>query len=136
MAGSSLIASEASEMSVSSLGKELDFIWLELTSRCNLRCIHCYAESSPSPEQTDVLSADNYFDLINAAASCGCRKIQFIGGEPTLVRELPEFIAYARRNGFEFIEVFTNATRISDQLLSCFVDNGVAVATSFYSDKS
>jgi organic radical activating enzyme len=133
---SNVIASEPTRVSVSPAEQRLDFLWLELTSRCNLRCIHCYAESSPSPEQTDVLSAEDYFGLINAAASCGCRKIQFIGGEPTVVKELPEFIVHARNNGFEFIEVFTNATRISDQLLSCFADNGVAIATSFYSDRS
>ena len=27
--------------------KLLDFLWLEVTSGCNLRCIHCYAGSSP-----------------------------------------------------------------------------------------
>jgi len=58
---SNLIASEPNRMSATPAGQGLDFLWLELTSRCNLRCIHCYAESSPSPEQTDVLSAEDYF---------------------------------------------------------------------------
>ncbi|MEM4381646.1 MAG: radical SAM protein [Candidatus Caldarchaeum sp.] len=113
--------------------QKFDFLWLELTSRCNLRCVHCYAESSPNPRNPDVLSAKDYYKLIDSAASLGCRKIQFIGGEPTLVRELPQYIIHARNKGFDFIEVFTNATIISNQILSCFVDNQVAIATSFYS---
>ncbi len=117
-------------------GQGLNFLWLELTSRCNLRCIHCYAESSPHPQRPDILTRIDYLKLIDSAALLGYRKIQFIGGEPTIVRELPEYIFHAKHNGFEFIEVFTNATRISDSLLSCFVDNNVAVATSFYDHKS
>jgi len=116
--------------------QQLEFIWLELTSRCNLNCVHCYAESSPHPQTPDTLVTQDYFNLLDSAASLGCRKVQFIGGEPTIVKELPDFIVHARHRGFEFIEVYTNATRISEQLLSCFVQNEVAVATSFYSDKS
>ena len=25
----------------------LDFLWLELTNRCNLQCVHCYTQSPP-----------------------------------------------------------------------------------------
>src|SRR5208283_2388709 len=35
-----------------SLLRGLDFLWLELTSRCNLQCVHCYAESGPSSALT------------------------------------------------------------------------------------
>ena len=111
----------------------LSFLWLELTSLCNLKCVHCYAESGPSLDSTDVLNAENYQRLISSAASLGCRRLQFIGGEPTLHPALPELIAHARKNQFDLVEVYTNATRISDQLLSCFIDHDVSVATSFYS---
>ena len=86
----------------------LDFLWVELTSRCNLQCVHCYAESSPNPEKRDVLVAEDYFIILDSAASLGCRKVQFIGGEPTLVKELPDLIIHAKKRGFEFVEVFTN----------------------------
>ena len=32
-----------------SVGAGLDFLWLELTNRCNLRCVHCYTESAHRP---------------------------------------------------------------------------------------
>lgn len=96
--------------------------------------MHCYAESSPAPVTANSLRPADYHNLIDQAANLGCRKLQFIGGEPTLVRELPEYIRHARSAGFELVEVFTNAISISDKLLDCFVENNVAVATSFYAD--
>ena len=47
---------------------------------------------------------------------------------------LDDLVDYANHQGFEFIEVFTNATRLCKELLGCFQRNGVHVATSFYSD--
>ncbi|HET6976453.1 MAG TPA: radical SAM protein [Pyrinomonadaceae bacterium] len=114
-------------------GSTLDFVWLELTNRCNLHCVHCYAESGPKAGDKDLLSEQNYLDLIEQVYDLGCRKIQFIGGEPTLNRSLPVLIEAAYDHGFEFIEVFTNLTRLSDALLEVFCRFNVAVATSFYS---
>lgn len=120
---------------LSSLHHEaLDFLWLELTEQCNLRCVHCYADSSPEAKARDRLSFKDYCSLIDSAAELGCRKLQFIGGEPTLNPELPRLIAHARTKDFEFVEVFTNATRLSEQLINCFVEQGVSVAASFYCD--
>lgn len=115
--------------------KSFDFLWLELTSRCNLECVHCYADSSPMPKQRDKLTSEKYFDLINQASYLGCHQIQFIGGEPTIVKELPALISHAKNKGFDFIEVYTNAVNIKEELLSCFVENNVKIAASFYSYK-
>lgn len=60
--------------------------------------------------------------------------IQFIGGEPTLNNDLSNLIIYADRKGFEFIEVFTNLTRLTDSLATLFKERRVHVATSVYAD--
>jgi len=111
----------------------LDFIWLELTNQCNLQCVHCYSESDQWSNSVDLLVKSDYLDIINSAAKLGCRKIQFIGGEPTLNKDLPHFIETARQIGYSFIEVYTNLTRLSDSLLQCFIECDVSVATSIYS---
>jgi sulfatase maturation enzyme AslB (radical SAM superfamily) len=36
------------------LSKPLDFLWLELTNRCNLQCTHCYADSGPTAEKGTI----------------------------------------------------------------------------------
>lgn len=121
------------EMEWKAASEGLRFLWLELTLRCSLRCTHCYAESASGVATENSLTEKEYLDLIDSAAELGCRHLQFIGGEPTLVPELPHLIEHARRRNFEMVEVFTNATRISFDLLCCFVRGRVAVASSFYS---
>ncbi|MGO8843172.1 MAG: radical SAM protein [Methyloceanibacter sp.] len=112
----------------------LRFLWLELTNRCNLTCAHCYAESGPRPSRKDVLTTADYKRLLEEAAALGCRAVQFIGGEPTLHRGLPELITRARALIYEHVEVYTNGTVLPDTLLSCFVDNWVSMAVSVYAD--
>lgn len=113
----------------------VQFLWLELTNLCNLQCVHCYAESSPFRAGDDLLDASDYHGVLSTAAKLGCRQVQFIGGEPTLNRHLPDFISHARSLDYEFVEVFTNLTRVSQPLLECFVEHEVNVATSVYSHR-
>lgn len=112
----------------------LDFLWLEITGKCNLACTHCYADSSPFGSLSGNMAPRNWLQLIDEAAHLGCRDIQFIGGEPTLHPHLHEFISHAKACGFTLIEVFTNATRLGSAMINCFRANHVSVATSFYSD--
>ena len=107
---------------------------LEITSGCNLRCLHCYAESGPGLAAQDVLGVHDYLRLIVDARDLGCRMILFIGGEPTTYAGLPELIRCARRNDYQGIEVFTNATLLSDSLLRIFRDCNVLLLFSFYSN--
>jgi len=110
----------------------LSFLWLELTNRCNLQCTHCYAESGPRAGGQDLLERSDYKRLMIEAKEIGCRQIQFIGGEPTLNRDLPAYIEFAVRNGYTFIEVFSNLTRLDGPLIEAFKTHGVHVATSVY----
>jgi MoaA/NifB/PqqE/SkfB family radical SAM enzyme len=109
----------------------VDFLWLELTNKCNLQCTHCYAESGPHAEK-GTITTSQYIDLMTEAFALGCRRVQFIGGEPTLYRDLPVLIRIASQMGFEFIEVYTNLTILPEALLQCFLENRVHVATSVY----
>ena len=69
-------------------GNGLQFLWLELTARCNLHCVHCCANSSP-PARTDrALTTSRYLGVFDEASRSGCRQVQFIAGEPTLFRDL------------------------------------------------
>jgi sulfatase maturation enzyme AslB (radical SAM superfamily) len=114
----------------------VDFLWLELTNRCNLQCIHCYAESGPFAAAPSGLPGTKYIEVMREAFALGCRRVQFIGGEPTLNSDLRLLIREASSIGFEFIEVFTNLTRMPPDLLQCFIDYGVRIATSVYADSA
>jgi MoaA/NifB/PqqE/SkfB family radical SAM enzyme len=112
----------------------LRFLWLEITAKCNLFCTHCYAESGPDADLYGSMTFSGWTCVMDEAATLGCRRIQFIGGEPTMHPRLPELLDHASCRGFDFVEVYTNATRISGHLLESFRRNGARVATSFYSD--
>lgn len=114
----------------------LSFLWLEITGKCNLECVHCYANSGPWRNLLGHMGSKEWFKVITDSARLGCQQLQFIGGEPTLHPDLPQMIRVASQHGYSFIEVFTNATHIGESLLRTFLDHRVNMATSFYSDDS
>lgn len=115
--------------------QEISFLWLEITSKCNLECSHCYADSGPKEHLLGAMSTPEWIQVLNDCSNLGCYQAQFIGGEPTLHPDLPEMIAFAYERGYSFIEVFTNATGITDKLIEAFVKYKTHIAFSFYSDE-
>ncbi|MGH3773242.1 MAG: radical SAM protein [Pseudonocardiaceae bacterium] len=108
------------------------FLWCELTSRCQLSCQHCYAESGPSGTHGTMRPAD-WVRVLNQATDLGVQMVQFIGGEPTLYPDLAHLVACALQRGLE-VEVFSNLVHVTDALWQVFCRPGVSLATSYYSD--
>ncbi len=118
------------------LDKVLKYVLhLELTTGCNLRCLHCYNESEESKLCNDnEVPLDGWRKVITEAYQIGCRKIQFIGGEPFLKRKLLyDLILLAHSMGYVSIEVSTNATLITKKDLTFLKTYDVNLALSFYS---
>jgi MoaA/NifB/PqqE/SkfB family radical SAM enzyme len=111
---------------------DLRFAWLEITGKCQLSCTHCYAESGPRGT-AGVLGTPDWFRVISDIAELGARSVQFIGGEPTLHPDLPEFVDRALGAGLS-VEVFSNLVHIEPHLWDAFSRPGVRLATSYYSD--
>jgi len=112
----------------------LDFIWLELTNQCNLQCIHCYSNSGPNERDRSGLGTVDWLRILGEARALGCQNVQFIGGEPLLYPHLLDLIREARRLNYDVVEVFSNGTRLTEDLARFFSEFGVMLATSFYSD--
>lgn len=112
--------------------EQLDFIWLEFTARCNLECVHCYADSGPERPLAEGMTLDDWIGTLNQAAAMGCKRVQFIGGEPTLHPDLPRLIEHARSIGYEQVCVYTNGTHFTETLKEVFVANHVSLAFSVY----
>jgi len=118
---------------VSKVEPTLSFLWIELTQLCNLRCLHCYAESTANAFNSIKMRESDWIKVIKEAYTLGCRKVQFIGGEPFIVRDLLfTLIQEARNIGYQFIEVYTNATLIKEQDLEFLKNNQVKIAVSVY----
>jgi MoaA/NifB/PqqE/SkfB family radical SAM enzyme len=110
----------------------LSFVWLEVTGKCQLGCDHCYADSGPAGTN-GAMTFEDWASVIDQSASLGTRMIQFIGGEPTLYRRLPDLIGHALARGVE-VEVFSNLVHVSPKLWDVFAQPGCQLATSYYAD--
>jgi MoaA/NifB/PqqE/SkfB family radical SAM enzyme len=107
-------------------------MWLEITGRCQLRCIHCYADSGPEGGHGTMAAAD-WQRVIGEAADVGVQLVQFIGGEPTLHPALPGLVGRALARDLE-VEVFTNLVHMTPALWETFSQPRVRLATSWYTD--
>jgi MoaA/NifB/PqqE/SkfB family radical SAM enzyme len=73
--------------------------------------------------------------VIDEAAGLGVAIVQFIGGEPTLHRDLPELMSHAVARGVQ-VEVFSNLVHVTPMLWEMFERPGVKLACSYYSDEA
>jgi MoaA/NifB/PqqE/SkfB family radical SAM enzyme len=74
-------------------------VTVNLTSRCNQRCIYCEIGATPAPAGKDALTVGDLKWIIDEMAVNGIRKISLCGGEPFLFKGLTEVIAYAGEKG-------------------------------------
>ncbi len=80
------------------------------TSRCNLRCLHCYSSSQPD-YYTDELTTERAKQLLSELVEVNCPVLLLSGGEPMLRNDLFELLAKARRLGLRTV-ISSNGTLI------------------------
>jgi radical SAM protein with 4Fe4S-binding SPASM domain len=80
------------------------------TSRCNLRCLHCYS-ASDSSQRDDELTTAQAKKLLSDLLEASCPVVLFSGGEPLLRPDLFELLAEAKRIGLRTV-LSTNGTLI------------------------
>lgn len=100
---------------VDPFGRQIDYLRVSVTDRCNERCFYCMPEGYKgwSCEQ-DRMTADEVVRVVEAAANLGFRKIRLTGGEPLVRRDLVE-IATRIWNipGIEALGLSTNGTLLA-----------------------
>ena len=112
----------------------LRYVWLELTNRCNCRCLHCYGAFGMPDRETIALelTVDEWKRIIDRIRDFGGNAVQLIGGEPMLHPCFCELLSYAREKGFETIDVFTNGTMMTDETIKSIQSAGASVRVSLY----
>ncbi len=98
-------------------------VW-NVTQRCNLRCVHCYAHSKDI-EYKNELTTEEGKALIDDLADFGCPVILFSGGEPLMRKDLPELAGYARSKGIRAV-ISTNGTMITEAMAKKLKDIGLS----------
>ena len=108
----------------------INFVWIEICTFCNLKCKHCYNESSA--QRHEIMSFEDFTSVCQELLDIGIKKVQLIGGEPFCHKNIMEMLQYAA-DRFEFVEVFTNGILINEEWCKFFKKNHIHVAMSIYS---
>lgn len=92
---------------------------IELTHRCNLRCVHCYLNGHARSSFREELGINRIVSLIDEITEAGCLSLVITGGEPLLRNDFADIYSHAKLNGL-IVTVFTNGTCITEDVLSLF----------------
>lgn len=83
-----------------------------ITKACNMRCKFCFATFNDLGIVKHNINMSK--KIISEVAKSGFTKITFAGGEPTLVKELPEIVKYAKDLGL-ITTIVTNGAKLSER---------------------
>jgi radical SAM protein with 4Fe4S-binding SPASM domain len=90
---------------------------IELTARCNLRCVHCYincAATDPAAEKRELTTGELQ-ELIDQIESEQSLSILLTGGEPLIREDFLEIYTYVKKKGL-LVTLFTNGTMITPEI--------------------
>ena len=92
-------------------GRQIDYLRISLTDRCNLRCIYCMPEHGvKSIPHESILTLEEVHKAIECASQLGIKHIRLTGGEPTVRKGLLSLIERtAQTPGIESVALTTNA---------------------------
>ena len=93
-------------------GRQLTYLRLSVTDRCNFRCYYCMPEEGVNfANRKDLLSFDEMYLLSNIFCSLGVSKIRITGGEPFVRGGLIHFLKdLSEVNGLQEISITSNGS--------------------------
>ena len=95
---------------VDSFGREIRYVRLSVTDRCNLRCTYCMAEDMTFLPKSKVLSLEEMALVSKAFVDLGVEKIRLTGGEPLVRNGVVELAQELNKlDGLRELVMTTNA---------------------------
>lgn len=98
------------------MGRELNYLRLSLTERCNLKCIYCRDENEHCPGKRELILPE-LAHLMKCFVELGVTKVRLTGGEPLVRKDLEEIVSlvtgYSRIND---LSMTTNAQGLADRI--------------------
>lgn len=93
-------------------GRNIDYMRVSVTERCNLRCAYCIGREASFGE--DALTLDEISAVCRAGAELGIRKIKLTGGEPLLREDIVSIVKAVRAiEGITSVTLTTNGVLLS-----------------------
>lgn len=98
-------------------------VW-NITQRCNLKCVHCYAQAKNMAVDSELSTLEGKH-LLDDLSEFGVPVILFSGGEPLTRKDLPELAAYAVKKGMRAV-ISTNGTLITPEKAQTLKEIGLS----------
>lgn len=93
-------------------GREIDYLRISLTDKCNLRCVYCMEKDYNNfIKDESLMTLDEILRVVKECASLGIRKVRLTGGEP-LIRE-------------GLVDLIKNINKIPNIDEICLTTNGI-----------
>lgn len=112
---------------IDSFARQISYVRLSVTDRCDLRCSYCMPERMQFLPKNEVLSLEELHRLALAFVARGVRKIRLTGGEPLVRRDvmtLVERLGQEIGSGLDELTLTTNGTQLSEHA-QALADAGV-----------
>ena len=95
-------------------GREINYLRISLTDRCNLRCVYCMPMHGLTfVPNNELLTAAELEQVVKAAVEIGFKKVRLTGGEPTLRTDIVEVVErIAAIDGITQVAMTTNGYRL------------------------
>ena len=99
-------------------GRNIDYLRISVTDRCNLRCIYCMPEEGIRlTEREKILQEPEIIRVCKVMAELGITKIKLTGGEPLVRPRIPGLIRQIKEiSGIEKVTLTTNGILLKDQM--------------------
>ncbi|MFW5647994.1 MAG: GTP 3',8-cyclase MoaA [Candidatus Alkaliphilus sp. MAG34] len=94
-----------------SFGREITYLRISLTDRCNYRCIYCMPQHGIDNklDHEDMLSLEEMYVLIKNFVELGINKIRFTGGEPLVRKGIVDLVGkVSKLKGVRDLAMTTN----------------------------
>jgi cyclic pyranopterin phosphate synthase len=103
-----------------SAGREINYLRISVTDRCNLRCEYCMPpEGIELKKHGDMLSYERIAEVAAAAARLGIGKLRLTGGEPLVRRDVGELVRMLKgTDGVAEISMTTNGILLTPETAS------------------
>lgn len=112
---------------VDQFGREITYLRISVTDRCDLRCTYCMAERMQFLPKRELLTIEELATVARAFIARGVRKIRVTGGEPLVRKGMPELFDQLGQHlgaGLDELTLTTNGTLLA-QNADMLVRNGV-----------
>lgn len=96
-------------MSLDRFGRNINYLRISLTDKCNLRCVYCMPEDMTFRPRQELLQDDEIFRLVTIFAELGFHKFRLTGGEPTVRANVVDIVRrIVQTPGVETVAMTTN----------------------------